>query len=309
MKIITAGAAYLDIDAYAGIIAYAELLQKMGEPAQAVSTAVLNESVTRTVRSWQAPLKTEYSAQPDDTFTLIDISTPEYFDSFVDHDRIEAVIDHHPGYETYWRERIGEAADIEPIGSVCTQIFERWQRAGIADEIGETSARLLVCGILDNTLNFGATISTERDEDAYKYLLHYANLPADWPAQYFGECQEAIDSDPVLAVSNDTKTVQFPGRETPILVGQCAVWDAKGLLAKSQTDLARHFEAQEAPWCMNVISIGERKSYILASGLEMQHWLSSLLEVTFDGSLATSSRLWLRKEIIQAAIDKENIKP
>src|SRR5690606_20482571 len=97
MEIVTAGAAYLDIDAYAGIIAYAELLRKMGEPAEAVSTAAPNESVPRTVRSWEVALETEYVAQPNDTFTLIDISTPEYFDTFVDQDRIEAVIDHHPG--------------------------------------------------------------------------------------------------------------------------------------------------------------------------------------------------------------------
>jgi inorganic pyrophosphatase/exopolyphosphatase len=306
MKVITAGSAYLDIDAYAGIIAYAELLQKQGFPAQAVSTAAPNESVTKSVRSWPVSLKTEYEPRPDDTFTLIDISTPEYFDTFVDHDRIDAVIDHHPGYETYWQEKIGDGTNIEPIGAACTQVYEYWKRAGLVDEMSETSACLLVCGILDNTLNFGAKINTNRDEGAYEDLMRIANLPSDWPAQYFGECQEAIDKDPVQAIQKDTKTVQFPGRENNVRVGQFAVWDATEVLGKFQANLLKHFEAQDTPWFINIISIGERKSYFLSSDPEMQQWLAELLNVTFDGSIAVADRLWLRKEIIQAAIDYTN---
>lgn len=304
MKIITAGSAYLDIDAYAGIIAYAELLQKQGVLAQAVSTAAPNESVTKSVRSWPVSLKTEYVAQPDDTFTLIDISTPEYFDTFVDLERIDCVIDHHPGHEEYWQKKIGDRTNIEPIGAACTQVYEYWKRADLVNEMSETSARLLVCGILDNTLNFGAKINTKRDENAYEDLMRIANLPSDWPAQYFGECQEAIDVDPVQAIQKDTKTVRLPDREKSVRVGQFAVWDATEALKKFQADLVKHFESQNEPWFVNVISIGEQKSYFLSSDPEMQAWLSSLLGVTFDRSLAAADRLWLRKEIIQAAIDK-----
>lgn len=304
MKIITAGSLYLDIDAYAGIIAYAELLQKQGVPAQAVSTAPPNESVPATVRSWPVDLQTSYTPTPDDTFTLIDISTPDYFDTFVDHARIETVIDHHPGYEQYWQEQIGDGANIEPIGSACTQVYEYWKTAGLIDQISTTSARLLICGILDNTLNFGATITLQRDKDAYDDLMNYADLPTDWPAQYFGECQKSIDENPVKATQKDTKTVQFPTREKAIRVGQFAVWDARELLEKSQADLLDHFEMQAEPWFMNIISIGERKSYFLASDPAMQTWLSDLLNLTFENSLAVADRLWLRKEIIQTAIDR-----
>ena len=42
MKIVTSGSAYLDIDAYAGCIACAELLNVLGEPAKALSSATAN---------------------------------------------------------------------------------------------------------------------------------------------------------------------------------------------------------------------------------------------------------------------------
>jgi inorganic pyrophosphatase len=303
MKIITSGFRYMDIDVYGGIIAYAELLQKLGQPAQAVSTGPMNESVTKTVRSWPVLIQTKYTADPDDTFTLIDISEPEYFESFVDLERIDAVIDHHPGRENYWQAKIGAGADIRPVGAACTQVYEHWKKAGRLSDMSETSARLLMCGILDNTLNFGAKISTQLDKDAYAELATLAHLPDDWPAQYFTECQEAIDQDPVAAVQNDFKIIEYPSRSDKLRVGQFAVWDATEVLTRSQKDLTAYFEAQAEAWFMNIISIGEGKSYFLCTNPALQQWLTDLLQITFDGSIAVADRLWLRKETIQASID------
>ena len=46
MKIVTSGNRYIDIDAYAGCIAYASMLKMKNIEAKAVSTAKINESVT-----------------------------------------------------------------------------------------------------------------------------------------------------------------------------------------------------------------------------------------------------------------------
>lgn len=301
MNIITAGSRYLDIDAYAGIIAYAELLQKQGIPAKAVSTAQPNESVSKTVRSWSAELLEEYTPSNDDTFTLIDISTPDYFDTFVDHARIDAVIDHHPGFEEYWQKKIGNRAYIESVGAACTQVYEFWMDANLANKMSETSARLLVCGILDNTLNFSANITTQRDHDAYKHLMQLANLSNDWPAQYFGEIQQAVEENPVRAVRKDTKTVQFNLHEAPIHIGQCAAWNAAELLEKYQDELLQAFGEYDR-WFMNIISIEEKRSYILCTSIILKNWLSELLGIAFWGDIAITDRPWLRKEIIKRDI-------
>ena len=93
MRIITSGSSYADIDAYGGCVAYAELLQKQGIAAQAVTTAPLNESISKTIRSWQAPIETSYTPSDSDTYTLIDVSESEYFDKIVTHTQIEEIID------------------------------------------------------------------------------------------------------------------------------------------------------------------------------------------------------------------------
>lgn len=95
------------------------------------------------------------------------------------------------------------------MGAACTQVFEKWEQSGLLKEISETSARLLMCGILDNTLNFGADITTERDHHAYGMLKKYANLPEDWPARYFRDCQKVILQNLSASLKHDTKTPHY----------------------------------------------------------------------------------------------------
>lgn len=302
MRVVTSGSSYLDIDAYAGCVAYAELLQAQGYEAAAVSTAPLNESISETIRTWDAPLLTDYSPTEHDTFTMIDVSESEYFDTIVDLDRVDEVIDHHPGFEQHWQERIGDSSQIEFIGAACTLVFERWKSANLIGAMSVLSARLLICGILDNTLNFGAQVTTPRDIDAYKTLLAQANLPDDWTAQYFTECQQAILLDTVAAIQNDSKTLSFISYDQPVCVGQLVVWDGTQVLAEHHSSIKGVLFSIQPDWFMNLISVNERKSYFVSDNTDVKAWLSKLLGVRFDGSVAIADRLWLRKEVIKQDI-------
>lgn len=304
MRIITAGPKYSDIDVYGGITAYAELLRKQGFEAQAVTTAKLNDSISPLVRAWKVDLAREYTPQPEDTYTLIDVSEPGYFEKFVDMERIDEIIDHHPGFEDFWKQRIGDRALIEPVGAACTQVAEKWEQAGLIDQISETSARMLMCGILDNTLNFGADITTERDYKVYVVLKQYANLPEDWPAQYFRDCQQIIMQDLAASLKNDTKTPTLRTYPHPTAVGQLALWDAAAIAKESDATFKQVISTIEPHWFMNAISISEKKSYFITDVPEMKQWLSNLLNVTFTGNIAEADRMWLRKEIFKADIDK-----
>lgn len=302
MKIVTSGANYLDIDAYACAIAYAELLEFQGEKALAFSTAPLNESISATIRSWDAPFNTDYVPSDDDTFILVDVSEPDFLDKTVELDKVVEVIDHHLGFEEYWQERIGDKLHIEFIGAACTLVYERWKASGLFDSMSVLSARLLICGILDNTLNFGAKVTTPRDIEAYNQLLTKAELPDDWTAQYFSECQESILQDVVTAIQNDTKTVTFRSYEQPISFGQLVVWDGKQTLAEHQEQLKATMSAMKPDWFVNLVSVGERKSYFVTDNTDVQTWLQNLLGIEFVGSVATADRLWLRKEVVKQDI-------
>jgi inorganic pyrophosphatase/exopolyphosphatase len=307
MKIVTSGALYLDIDAYGGCIAYAELLRILGIDARAVSTAPLNESITTTVRSWGGEFFQDYQPQDGDTFAIIDVSGAESLDSIVDIDRVDTVIDHHVGQEDFWRQRIGSSADIEFIGAACTQVYEHWVRADQLSAMSAMSARLLMTGILDNTLGFRANVSTKRDRAAYEAMTAIAGLPKDWPALYFAECQAAIESQLEVAIRNDTK--HLPDAELikyhhllPTCIGQLVVWNAQSLLVNRLSEIKAAMNAQADKWFVNVVSIEEGVSYIVAKDPLVQENITALLDLKdFKDGYAAADHLWLRKEILKAA--------
>lgn len=302
MYVVTAGSSYMDIDAYAGCVAYAELLRAQDMEAEAISTAPLNESINPTIRSWNAPIKTAYTPSASDLYVMIDVSDPAYFDKIVDLARVADIMDHHVGFEQYWQERLGGNVSIEFIGAACTLVYERWKLAWLFEKMSVLSARLLVCGILDNTLNFGAKVTTSRDEEAYTALIAKADLPTDWPVQYFTACQQAIINNIVNAVQNDKKIAIFKSFVHPVCCGQMAVWNAREVLAKQEQTLQQILASIKPHWFMNLMSVGEKKSYFFTDNHDVQAWLSKLLGVQFQGSVAVADRLWLRKEIIRQDI-------
>lgn len=301
MKIVTSGLNYLDIDAYGGCIAYAELLKLQGEDAVAFSSATINESVTKTVLSWKVEFANNYAKNIDDSFILIDVSEPDYLEKYVDIDRVEEVIDHHVGFEEFWKVRLSEGkANIEFIGAACTQVYEKWVSANLLSDMSETSARLLISGILDNTLNFKAGVTTQRDLDAYESLLQLAYLPPDWTARYFTECQESIFDDVQVALKNDTKMMQFKNLNADsIAFGQLVIWDAKKATNEYRSKIEQAMEAISDNWFINVVSINEGKSYFICSNDIVGEWATKILDVHFSDGLAEANRLWLRKEVFK----------
>lgn len=304
MRIITGAKPFIDIDAYGGALAYAELLQKQGIDAVAATSSVLNCSVTPTVLSWDAPLKTGYKPAPEDTFTLIDVANPDFLDSMVVVDRVDEIIDHHPGFDDFWIGKLGDNAHLEMVGAACTLVCEQWMNAGKLNEMSQTSARALICGILDNTLDFRAKLTGQRDRDAYSALLPIANLPDDWVSTYFDECQTEILKDLTTAINNDYKPTVMPGWEKPAAAGQLQIWDAGALLQHHLPDIKKEMKKPGLHWFMNIIAISEGKSYFVSDDPVMQKWLSEVLDLKFENGIAVANRMWLRKEMVKSAMNK-----
>ncbi|QJP96199.1 DHH family protein [Pseudomonas fluorescens] len=300
IKVITSGSAYLDIDAYACCIAYAELLNLQGVPARAVSSAKPNASVSKTVLGWGAVLD-DYRPTSSDEFVLVDVSDYHHFDPLVALERVVEVIDHHPGFEGYWARILGAAADIRPIGAAATQVFQCWKAAGSLSSISKQSAALLATAILDNTLNFTGQMTTVADIDAYAELVPHGKLTADWPEQYFLECQTAIESDICAALAADLKRMK-PDSLLPQVFAQMTVWDANALLERHRSTINEWMAGQGDDWLLNLISIRDRKSCLLAKTLVSQKKLSHLLSLDWHAEIAVLEPSMLRKELLKLSL-------
>lgn len=298
MKIVTSGSRYIDIDAYAGCIAYSYLLKLKGIQSKAVSTAKLNESVTPQLLKLDSKLD-KYKAEADDEFIIIDVSDKNFFDDIVKENKIIEVIDHHTGFEDYWEEKLGKKSKIEFIGAVTTIIFELYEKENLQYKIPKDIAYLMMAAILDNTLNFKAKVTNSRDIIAYKKLEKIAECSEDYARKYFLECQQIIENDLKTSLENDTK-IGIKNEKLPDVFAQLTVWDKNKILDNKKMifDTLNNFGNE---WVFNLICLEEGKSYIIASDDLLLQVVQKLLKGHINKYYLECEDVWLRKEIIKQA--------
>lgn len=173
--IITSGSGYIDIDAYASCFAYGRLLKEKGIHVQIVSTSQFNESICPLIQDLDFHFD---NYQPDikDQFIILDVSNPAFMDTIVQKENIIEIIDHHLGWETTWQTKPSVNLHIEFIGSVCTLIYEKFKEEKMLDILDVNLCKLLIAGILDNTLNLKASITTARDNPSLSRIIGYRSL-------------------------------------------------------------------------------------------------------------------------------------
>lgn len=297
--IVTVGEVFTDIDAVACVIAYVELLRLEGKTAEAFLPGTLNNSVTRSIREWGLDYLTTPST-PDAEYVVMDVSDPKYIATAATTGTIAEVYDHHPGFEAYWQERLGERSHIEPIGACATLVWEAFEKRGKANEISLVSARLLAAAILSNTLNFGAVITHERDHRAFQTLWKRSDLPDTWIAAYFAEQEAAVTGNVTQAIIDDTKVFTIDTVPFPFTIGQLELWDGSSFLKRESPTVKAALETFGHPhWIMSIPSLSELRNHFYCENTELKAVFERGLGLKFEGDYATSDRLWLRKEILK----------
>ncbi len=282
---------YCEINAYASILAYADLLNQRHKPARTYIPFTPNYSVPTELRIKDLE-NTHFDMRPDDQAIILDVSVPEAINRLVPDNQILELIDHHPGYEEYWHERIGNRAIIEPIGAVATSIFEWWGECWDYEKMSPAIAKLLLAAILDNTLNFNANITTDRDRNAAKTLATIAKIPLDvFTKWYFSTVSNTITTHLADSLLNDCKTVQN------LHFAQLTLWNATKIL-QNPTIISAAMNSRHTDWITSIISISERKNYFIASSNRTIQPFMELLDLELKKSIYQSHDIYLRKEII-----------
>lgn len=301
MIVLTVGKSYVDIDGYASCIAYRELLKMQGIQSKFVTHASLNYSIINSLLNLPYGVD-EYKVNDKDRFIILDLSNKEFFPNFVKVQNIIELIDHHPGFEEYWNERLNKNAIIEKIGSVATIIVEKYEQSNLIEKMDKNIAKLLMAAILDNTLNFTAKITSERDKKAYDKLqtisgeLNFADV-------YFNECQNTIESKLEESIINDLKC-QKTNEYLPDIIGQLTIYDINRLVG--QMDRVRQtMNSNSNKWIINIISLKDNTSYVMYSDDEVKQNITKLFNCNYNDDLLMIKPARLRKEIMGKALLKK----
>lgn len=296
MKVVTSGSDYIDIDAYASCIAYAHLLNLKGIPSKAVSSSSINGSITDTFLNFDFKLD-NYLPKTDDEFIILDVSNPNFLDKHINNSNVTELIDHHTGFEEFWKLQLGSHSIIEFIGSVATIIVEKYISFNLINKMPVEIAYLLMAAILDNTLFFKAKITSSRDISAYETLQKITSDDGSFPEKYFKECQTKIEAGLPKNILDDTKT-GTKNNFLPDVFSQLVIWDFTSLNDYKSTIENTLNSTFNSDWIMNMICLKDGKSYIL-SNIKNKN-IETLFNKTFDSNnILELNNVWLRKEIIK----------
>ncbi len=296
--VITAGSAYLDIDAYACMVALAELLNLKGEKAIAYSDAPCNYSVCPSlIKEGRVVRELPSDFDGNKKYIIVDVSDPEFLGDSVDFDNVVEIYDHHVGFEDYWTSRIGMGAHIEFIGAAATLIFREWERAGATRKMQTSTAKLLISAILDNTLNLTSSNTTEEDRAAFSALCAHSGVGEEFRAAYFSEVQTSVEDDLQNALKNDMKSIG----DNPVLppkMFQLCVWNADEML-KKLSDIRAWFNGTDGGWMLNLIDIKHSCSYFICDDPRRRNEIERIFSVCFEEGVAKTDRPYLRKQILK----------
>lgn len=301
MIVLTVGKTYVDIDGYASCLAYRELLRMQGVESKFVTFASLNYSVTKSLLNLPYSMD-KYKVNTDDQFIILDLSNKDFLPNFVKEENIIELIDHHSGFEKYWNDKLNEKSIIEQIGSVATIIVEKYEQSNLIERMDKNIAKLLMAAILDNTLNFTAKITSERDKKAYHKLqeitgeLNFADI-------YFNECQNTIEGKLEESIVNDLKH-QKVNEYLPDIIGQLTIWDINRLMNKIDK-VKQIMRSNGDKWIINIISLKDNTSYIMYSDDEAKYNINKLFECSYKDDMLIIKPAKLRKEIMGTALLKK----
>ena len=166
-------------------------------------------------------------------------------------------------------------------------------------------AKLLMAAILDNTLNFTATITKDRDKLAYKKLEQIVNIK-DFDELYFKECQSTIVNNLENTIRNDLK-IEDTSTLLPSILGQLLIYDIDSVMNKIDVinDIMNSYGTD---WLLNTISLKENNSYILCSNEFVINNLEKLFNVNAKEKFIVIKPNILRKEIMKKAIQERKNK-
>ena len=208
------------------------------------------------------------------------------------------------GFEDYWIKKLGDKAKIEMIGSCATLIWEEFKKRGFGEKISQTSAKMLYAAIISNTLNFKASITSQRDAEAFKEISKIADMPKDWVEKYFIDQEEYIYQNPRQAILDDIKIIEFPNMGTKITIGQIELWESKKFVNDYNPlikEVLDNFDHKK--WFFNAPCISMGKTYVFTENEEIRKILENNFGFVFNNEIGESDKLIERKEFVKVFLE------
>lgn len=292
-----------DLDGLAGTVAYAEFLQKRGRNALA---AIIGESHAEAKyvldRFGFAYPETISNADNFDEVIIIDASDPNAFDGNIAAEKVVEIIDHR---KIHAADKFPNAkVQIELVGAAATLVAEKFMENKV--NISSESAILLCSAIISNTLNFKATVTTDRDKKVRQWLNMFAGLPENFYQELFTAKSDLSGAKLVKQIKREFGFYILNGKRVGI--AQIEMIGAEKLIAARGAEIMRLLNEIKSDRDLdyifqNTIELEGGKSFFVTNHGPTKTLLDKVLDTRFVGIAAASPQLLMRKQIVPLLLD------
>ncbi len=286
-----------DLDGVACAFGYAEFLSKKGTEAIAVAFGNLQREAEFVLRSTNSnfPPKGEELIVNDTPIILVDASDLVGISKKIDPKQVIEIFDHRLINDA--EKFINATKHIEAVGSCATLIAERF----FAEEvpISEAAAIALYAAIISNTINFHASVTTDRDRKMAAWLKEKASIPTNFTHAMF-EYKSQITKP--LKDFFDQTIAHFTFNKQKIVIVQIELIDAENFVRNNQKEISRVLElyknAEYADYVfLTSIDVEKGGNIFVVIDSETKELLEKALVVSFMGHVAKRSGIIMRKTI------------
>jgi len=287
-----------DLDGCAGVVAYGEFLEKIGEKIEIGIFGEPHEEAKYILNRF----KIEYPKvlQNVDNFEkiiLIDTSELSALEGKIPLEKVVEIIDHRKVHEA--QKFPNAKAQIEQVGSVATLIAEKFMQRKI--EISQNSAILLFGAIISNTLNFKGGVSTDRDRKAAEWLNEVAKLPSDFWKELFIAKSDLSGNKLIERMESDFAWFELGGKKVGI--AQIEMIGAKDLVEKREEEIISELkkinkEKKLDFVFLNIMDLEDCFNLMVTFDEKTKKLIETALGLKFSENLAERESLIMRKQIV-----------
>ena len=287
-----------DLDGFACSFAYAEFLNKSGKPSKAAIFGSPHREAFSVIYKYKIPELTnaEKIIANYNKIIIVDASDPNGLSNRIQLEQVIGIIDHRKNTQANLFPNAKK--QIELVGAAATLIAEKYYNSKI--DISLESASLLFCAIVSNTINFQASVTTQRDVEMADWLKKQFTLPADFISRMFKDKSEF--KKPLKEIfENDFATFNFNNNKIGIV--QLEIINVENFVKKNINEINKILATLKKEKLLNYIfltCIDTEKAFnvLVVIDNRTKDLLKESLNTKFRGNYAKIDKILMRKEIV-----------
>jgi manganese-dependent inorganic pyrophosphatase len=287
-----------DLDGTACAFGYAEFLRKNGKDVVAAVFGKPHREAQFVLDKFNIPAleNAEKVVNNVDGIIIVDASDLRGLSEKIQPEKVVEIIDHRKIHEA---DKFPNAtAQIELVGSAATLIAEKFYNNKTS--ISSGSSALLFSAIISNTINFQASVTTERDYKMADWLKTRFSLPKYYIHEMFSD-KSQFKKSLKETIIDDFATFNFNNHD--LAIAQLEIINVEDFIRENLVELRKILEELKKEKTLDLIfltCIDLEKAFneIVVIDDNTQKFVEQALKVKFEHSVTKRDGILMRKEIV-----------